>query len=172
MTEPKTVADAPLPQGLRYGPLAVVVFWTVIMGLLYLAMSHYLKPKSVTISTNGDLVIPKARDGHFYATGTVNGRPVVFMVDTGASLVTVSAEFAQAAGLGAGKPTVFRTANGDLSGRIVPDVPVTLGDVRVSGVRVGVGLVGGGVDEALLGQSFLAQFEVVLTKDQMTLRQK
>lgn len=172
MTEPKAVADTPLPRGLRYGPLGVVAFWMVIMGLLYLAMSHYLKPKPVTVTANGDLVIPKARDGHFYANGTVNSRPVVFMVDTGASLVTVSAEFAQAANMGAGKPTVFRTANGDLPGRIVPDVPVTLGGVRVSGVRVGVGLVGGDIDEALLGQSFLSQFDVVLVRDQMTLRQK
>ena len=52
------------------------------------------------------------------------------------------------------------------------DVPVTLGGVRVSGVRVGVGLLGGDIDEALLGQSFLSQFDVVLVRDQMTLRQK
>lgn len=172
MNEPQPASNAALARTLRYGPLGVVAFWTVIMGLLYGAMSYYLKPQPVTITAHGDLVIPKARDGHFYAPGTVNGRPVMFMVDTGATLVTVSAEFAQAAGLGAGKATVFRTANGDLQGRIVPDVPVTLGGVRVSGVRVGVGLVGGDVDEALLGQSFLSRFEVVLAKDQMTLRQK
>ena len=126
MTEPKTVADTPLPKGLRYGPLGVVAFWLVIMGLMYLAMSHYLKPKPVTITANGDLVIPKARDGHFYAHGTVNDRPVVFMVDTGASFVTVSAEFAKAAGIGAGKPTVFKTANGDLPGRIHHGLPPPL----------------------------------------------
>lgn len=52
----------------------------------------------------------------------------------------------------------------------MPDVPVTLGPIRVSGVRVGVGLVGGAVDEALLGQSFLSQFNITLSQDQMTLR--
>jgi aspartyl protease family protein len=40
----------------------------------------------------------------------------------------------------------------------------------VSGVRLGIGLVGGELNDALLGQSFLSKFEVILTKDQMVLR--
>ena len=156
----------------KWGPLAIVAFWLLVMGVLYVAMSHYLKPKPVVITATGDLVIPKARDGHFYAAGSVNGQPVQFMVDTGASLVTVSEPFARAAGMDAGVPTVFKTANGDLAGRIVAGVPVALGPVQVSSVRVGVGLVGGEVADALLGQSFLSQFEVVLSKEQMVLRHK
>lgn len=154
----------------RWEPLAMVAFWLLVLGTLYAVMHQYLKPKPVTITASGELVIPQSRDGHFYATGSVNGKPVTFMVDTGASLVTVSAPFAHSAGMGAGAPTVFKTANGDLQGRIVPDVPVTLGPIQVSGVRVGVGLVGGAVDEALLGQSFLSKFNITLSQDQMTLR--
>lgn len=156
----------------RWWPLVIIAFWLLVMGVLYAAMSHYLKPKPVVITARGDLVIPKAPDGHFYATGTVNGRAVRFLVDTGASLVTVSAPFARAAGIAAGEPTVFRTANGDIPGRIVPDVPVALGPVQVSSVRIGVGLVGGQDNDALLGQSFLSRFEVVLTQANMVLRHK
>ena len=57
------------------------------------------------------------KDGHFYASGSINGRPVNFLVDTRATLVTVSETFAREAGLSSGIPTVFRTANGDLQGR-------------------------------------------------------
>ncbi len=89
-----------------------MAFWLVIMGLLYVAMNHYLKPKPVIVSAAGDLVIRRARDGHFYAAGSINGRPVNFLVDTGATLVTVSEKFAREAGLSSGIPTVFRTANG------------------------------------------------------------
>lgn len=156
----------------RWWPLAIVAFWLLVMGVLYAAMTHYLKPKPVVITASGDLVIPKARDGHFYAAGMVNGQPVQFMVDTGASLVTVSEPFARAAGIAAGVPTVFKTANGDLPGHVVSGVPVALGPVQVSSVRVGVGLVGGKVDDALLGQSFLSRFEVVLTQEKMILRRK
>ena len=161
-----------LPTSLKWGPFAIVVFWVVVMGLLYVLMTHYLKPKPITITASGDLVIPRGRDGHFRAYGSVNGKPAYLLVDTGASLVTVSESFARAAGISAGVPTVFRTANGDLPGRIVSDVPVALGPIGVSGVRVGVGLVGGDVGDALLGQSFLSKFDITLSKEHMTLRQK
>lgn len=171
MTDPRTEQGEPARAGgMGWGPLGIVAFWMVVMGVLYALMTHYLKPKPVTVTAKGELVIPKARDGHFYAAGTVNGRAVMFMVDTGASLVVVSDAFARSAGVPEGLPTTFRTANGDLQGRIVKDVPVTLGPIRVSGVRVGVGLVGGDEDAALLGQSFLSKFDITMTKEQMTLR--
>lgn len=161
-----------LPGSLKWGPTAIVIFWLAVMGLLYAGMTHYLQPKPVSISATGDLVIPRARDGHFYASGRVNGKPVNFLVDTGASLVTVSEEFAKSAGISTGVPTLFKTANGDLRGRIVSGIPITLGPVSVSSVRVGVGLVGDDAGNALLGQSFLSRFEIVLSKEQMILRHK
>ena len=158
--------------GLRWGTLGILAFWLVVMAGLYFAMQQVLKPKAISVNMTGDLVIPRARDGHFYAPGTVNGRPVQFLVDTGASLVVVSEELARAAALGPGESTVFQTANGPLKGRTVSGVPVTVGPASVSGVRVGVGLVGLGPDAALLGQSFLSRFEVVLSGDQMVLRRR
>lgn len=156
----------------KTGFIPMMIFWCVVMGFLYMLMTHYLKPKPLVVSASGDVVIPRARDGHFYALGDVNGKPVNFLVDTGASMVTVSEQFARDAGMSGGVPTVFNTANGDMPGRIVSDIPVTLGPVGVSGVRVGVGFVGHEVGDALLGQSFLAKFEVLLEKDRMTLRKR
>src|SRR5450830_1584763 len=168
----KMRAPAALPTSLKWGPLAIMVFWIAVMGLLYAVMTQYLKPKPVLVSASGSLVIPRARDGHFYASGTVNGKPVNFLVDTGASLVTVSEQFARSAGFSAGVPTTFQTANGALPGRIVSDIPITLGPMNVSGMKVGVGLAGAEVGDALLGQSFLSKFEIVLSRDPMTLRQR
>lgn len=64
------------------------------------------------------------------------------------------------------------SANGDLPGRVVFDVPITIGPVDVSGVKVGVGFVGHAVGDALLGQSFLSKFEIILSKEQMILRKR
>ena len=164
--------SAEVSSGLKWGPLAIFIFWLVVIGLLYLVATQVLKPKPATVTANGDLVIPKARDGHYYAEGTVGGKSVMFMVDTGASTVTVSEALARTAGLGAGKPTTFQTANGAMRGRIVNDVPVTLGPISVSSVRVGVGLVGAEPEEALLGQSFLGKFDILMAGDKMTLRVK
>lgn len=164
--------SASISNGLKWGPLGIVVFWMAVMGVLYVAMNHYLKPKPLVISASGDLIISRARDGHFYAMGSVNGKTAKFLVDTGASLVTVSEQFAREAGMASGESAVFKTANGDLRGRIVRDVPVGLGPLDVSGVRVAVGFVGHEVGDALLGQSFLSKFEITLQKDQMTLRKR
>ena len=152
----------------------MMFIWLIILVSLYLVARHYLKPKPVLISANGEMVIARHRDGHFYATGTVAGKPVNFLIDTGASMITVSEQFAREAGIstGIGVPTLFKTANGDLPGRILSDMTVSMGPIDVSGVKVAVGLVGHEVSDALLGQNFLSKFDVTLQKDQMILRQR
>lgn len=154
----------------KTGLLPMMVFWGVVMGLLYLAMTHYLKPKQVQVLANGDLVISRSYDGHFYTVGTINGREAKFLVDTGASLVSVSEAFAQKALIRGGVPTTFKTANGDRLGRVVDDVGVSIGPVRMSNVKVGVGISANDEDEALLGQSFLSKFDITISKNQMVLR--
>ena len=158
-------------RGNRWAPLGIVVFWLAIMAALYFGFKQYEQPKTV-ISANGDVVIKRARDGHFYVAGHVNGNPVKFLVDTGASLVGVSEKFAQKAGLVGGESTFFKTANGDLPGRIIANVPINVGPISVSGIRVGVGLEGHEVNDALLGQNFLSKFDVLLRQDQMILRKR
>ena len=158
--------------GLAWGPLAIVLFWLALMGVLYAVMTQVLKPPPLVVSASGELTLSRARDGHFYAQGQIQGKPVTFLVDTGASLVVVSEAFAREAGLAQGSPTTFRTANGELPGRIVPGLTVAVGPASVSGTRVGVGLVGMDADVALLGQSFLSRFELVVSGDTLTLRAK
>lgn len=175
MTHPdssSTKKAHPANAGLRWGPLLILLFWLLVMAALYAVMRQVLKPPALTVAVTGELVIPRARDGHFYAQGQVHGRPVTFLVDTGASLVVVSQEFARTAGLAAGEATTFRTASGELEGRIVKGVTVSVGPASVSGTRVGVGLVGPDPAMALLGQSFLSRFEIVLSGDNMVLRGK
>ena len=162
-------AEQGITPGLKWGPLAIVVFWLVIMAAVYGGIKLVMQPRQITVSMAGDMTIPRARDGHFYAPGTIGGQPVVFLVDTGASYVTVSQAFADHAGIQGGSPTRFHTANGVIEGRIVADVPVSLGPASVSGVKVAVGMNGIARDQALLGQSFLSKFQITLTGDEMVL---
>ncbi|MCZ4314611.1 retropepsin-like aspartic protease [Comamonadaceae bacterium G21597-S1] len=162
--------DRGLTPGLKWGPLVIVVFWLLVMAIVYGGIKLVMKPREVTISMAGEMTIPRARDGHFYAPGTIGGQPVVFLVDTGASYVTVSQAFADHAGIHGGSPTRFHTANGVIEGRIVSDVPVSLGPAAVSGVKVAVGMNGIGRDQALLGQSFLSKFQITLSGNEMVLR--
>ncbi|MBB1076477.1 clan AA aspartic protease [Rhodoferax sp. 4810] len=160
----------PAPGPRQTGLIPMLLFWFVVMGLLYALMTHYLKPKQSQVLANGDLIIPRAQDGHFYAPGTVNGREVMFLVDTGASLVSVSEPLAQAARMTGGVPTTFHTANGERAGRVVDGVAVAVGPLRVTNVKVGVGLSLGDDAQALLGQSFLSKFDITLSQSQMVLR--
>nr|CBA31402.1 hypothetical protein Csp_F37350 [Curvibacter putative symbiont of Hydra magnipapillata] len=160
--------DAAAPR--QIGLIPLIVFWCVVMGLLYAGMSVYLQPKKAQVLANGDLIIPRALDGHFYTTGRIQGVEVTFLVDTGASLVTVSEAFARKAGLTGGTPTTFRTANGDRPGRVVEGASLSIGPVDARNIKIGVGLHGGEDDEALLGQSFLSKFDITLNKDHMVLK--
>lgn len=163
-------SGANLPNSLRWGHMGILAFWLVVMGLLYAGLSIYMKPKEATITAEGDLVIPRHRDGHFYVEGKLHGKPILFMVDTGATSVVVSEAFARAAGLPQGEPTTFMTANGTLRGATVRGIEVSAGPFSVSSANVGVGLVGGDADQGLLGQSFLSRFDVTISKKELVLR--
>jgi len=65
--------------------------------------------------TKGDaLRIRRDDDGHFWVNGEVNGRPVRFLVDSGATVTTLSRETAERAGVAprGGFGVMVETANG------------------------------------------------------------
>jgi aspartyl protease family protein len=65
------------------------------------------------IVSGGEVRVPVADDGHFWVDATVNGRPARFLVDSGASITTVSDETARAAGIRTdGRIRYIDTANG------------------------------------------------------------
>ena len=126
------------------------------------------------ISVNGlnEITIKIDKDGHFRLQGRINDKPVVFIVDTGATLVSVSEDFANSANLKGGSQVTMLTANGTRRGRVIDDVSVTAGSFTAPRVKVSIGLSGLGPNEALLGQSFLSQFEITLDDRQMIMRNK
>jgi aspartyl protease family protein len=66
-----------------------------------------------SISDGASVRIPVAEDGHFWVNAAVNGHPVRFIVDSGASVTTISVESAKAAGVPIGtERTAVNTANG------------------------------------------------------------
>ncbi|GHC85702.1 hypothetical protein GCM10007320_30940 [Pseudorhodoferax aquiterrae] len=154
------------------GALAMVAFWLAVMALLYWAMDRWQQPRAARVTATGELLIPRHADGHFRIPGTINGEPVLFLVDTGASVVGVSEALARRAGLQGGEPASFHTANGVREGRMVRAGRIELqGGASVRDLRVGVGLALGDDDaQALLGQNFLQHFEVRMDRDSMRLR--
>jgi aspartyl protease family protein len=66
-----------------------------------------------SIVSGGEVRVPVADDGHFWVDATVNGRPARFLVDSGASITTVSEATAREVGIRTdGRTAYISTANG------------------------------------------------------------
>ena len=108
------------------------------------------------------MTIPIDQDGHFRLRGFINDQPAMFLVDTGATYISVSDEFARRANLQGGSLVKFHTANGARTGHLVQGVTVIVGSFSVAAATVAVGTAGQG-SEDLLGQSFLRNFNITMT---------
>lgn len=147
------------------------VAWLGILAAGYWVAQHVLAPAPVTqvlVSGNPEIVVPADRNGHFYLDGAINGVPVRFMVDTGATYVSVGADFARRAGLPAGVPGYFNTANGSVEGRMVRGQTVRAQGFEIAGLTVAVMPAAG--TEGLLGQNFLRRFAVSQSRGELRLR--
>ncbi len=81
----------------------------------FLALGQRLKAEAVgtPIADRKQVRIPIADDGHFWVEAAVNGRSGRFLVDSGASVTTISREMARASGVpDSGQHIVVDTANG------------------------------------------------------------
>jgi aspartyl protease family protein len=111
--------------------------------------------------------------GHFAADGLVNGMPVRFFVDTGASLVSLPASEASRLSIDyrKGQKALMGTANGTTTGYLVKLDTVKVGSVTLHGVDAVV-MDGGGLGSPLLGMSFLNRMDMKREGDIMTLTRR
>lgn len=120
---------------------------------------------------SGSITLERENDGHFYAEARVNGAPVRFLIDTGASGIALDEADARSAGLAfdpAQSEVIGTGPSGQVRGHFVRLNRVELGLKSVSDSPAVI-LEGG--DRSLLGQSFLSQFgSVEIHDDTMVLR--
>jgi aspartyl protease family protein len=120
-------------------------------------------------STGSKIVLTAGSGGHFTTLGSINGRSVPFLVDTGATAVSMSQ--AQAEQLGVryreGRRLVAQTANGAVQAYVVSLTTVRIGDVEVHGVEALV--IPAQMSHVLLGNTFLSRFQMRRDNDILTL---
>lgn len=124
---------------------------------------------AVSDSGNKRVVLTAGSGGHFFTSGQINGRAAQMVVDTGATVVSLSVAEAQRMGLNfrGGQPLQVSTANGVVPGWRIRLDSVRVGDVMVYGVDALVS--SGSMPYVLLGNSFLTHFQMTRTNDQMVL---
>ncbi len=105
------------------------------------------------------VIVPRDAFGHFRSEGRIDGRSVGFLIDTGASVIALTADDAAMLGLHPGNSeyrVLLKTANG-----VVRAAPTTLDMVEIGDIMVrdvaAVVMPDGALDENLLGMSFLSR---------------
>lgn len=127
----------------------------------------------VAASSDSDrLVLQADGQGHFFTTGTINGVSVRFLVDTGASMISLGASDARRMGLdfNRGQKGISQTANGQ-----VMVSKVQLDNVRIGGMtlhQVDAVIHQTDLPIALLGMSVLNRMEMQRDGSTMTLKKR
>ena len=111
-----------------------------------------------------------AAHGMFKTLGYINGRAVDFLVDTGATLVSMDEKQALALGITnyrQGRPITQHTANGSIQSYLITLDSVKVGAIEINHVHASVG---GNQNIILLGNSFLSELDVEMTPNRLILK--
>lgn len=169
---PKTLAVGESSKGVK---LLVVEDAAVMLDIdgkkVRVAIGH---PVSIGGNGGAGQMAVLSADGHgaFSTDGAINGVPVNFVVDTGASLVSMSQSTARKVGINymAGRQGRFKTANGEVTAWIVQIKEVTVKGITLRDIE-GV-VMPSEIPQVLLGMSFLSRVEMHREGSSMTLRRR
>jgi aspartyl protease family protein len=166
------------PSGEAIGRWMVYAAWILLIGLLTFLFSRWLDLQNnpnrhllVSSDSTGEtqLTLNRNRMGHYVAPGRINGVPVVFLLDTGATNVAVPDDLANRIGLERGLPITSMTANGLVRSWLTELRSVELGPLEMSGVKASI-LPNMPGSEVLLGMSFLRHLELIQRDGQLILK--
>jgi aspartyl protease family protein len=116
-----------------------------------------------------EVIMTAGPGGHFTSAGAINGKAVHFMVDTGATLVSLGRNDAERLGidLQGARSAMTQTANGPVPVQLVVLSRVRVGDLELP--NVGAAVVPQPMPLVLLGNSFLARLHMRRDNDVMRL---
>lgn len=155
----------------------IVAAWVLLLVLLTWFFNERLERQrnpnmQVMSSDTGDgtpaVRLERNRYGHYVASGFINDQPVEFMLDTGASDVSIPQSVAEQLGLQKGRPVTYQTANGTIRAWQTVVDEIRLGGLRVGSVRASINP---NVSDTgiLLGMSFLKHLDFSQQGNTLTL---
>ena len=167
------------PYTRRIGKGMAIAAWVMALALLTLFFNRYLDDQhnpnqkvhsSLDAGGVREVILQRNPFGHYVANGTINGKPVEFMVDTGASDVSIPATLAGDLGLKRGRRARYQTANGAVTAYQTVVAELTLGAITLRNVPASINP---GADDLgiLLGMSVLKRVEFTQRGDTLILRQ-
>jgi len=155
-----------------------VLGWIVILGILSVYFSRYLDQqnnpnKAISTYQTDDfkqVQLQRNRYDHYVASGMINSTEVVFILDTGATDVSIPEEVAQKLRLKAGIKIPVHTANGQIDVYATTLDRVSLGEIELHNISANINPHMQG-EEVLLGMSFLRHLDFSQQGEQLLIRQ-
>ncbi|MBC2835398.1 retropepsin-like aspartic protease family protein [Paragemmobacter straminiformis] len=156
--------------------MRVAIAWGLIFGGvaagygLWNDMGGFAPPPQM-VAQGGEITVPRAADGHYYLTLQINGTPIRFLADTGASNMVLSLKDARKLGIDP-EALVYlgqaSTANGPVATARVTLPSMQLGPYDDTDFSAWVNR--GEMDGSLLGMDYLRLYRVEIAGDEMILR--
>jgi aspartyl protease family protein len=136
-------------------------------------LAEQFNPNSQPISSQTagaiEVRLKQNRGGHYMATGGINGESVLFLLDTGATQVSVPMHLAEQLGLQKGRGSWVQTANGRVQVAQTRIASLTIGDIELTDVAAHLNP-GMQDNKILLGMSALKQLEFTQRGEWLSLR--
>ena len=159
------------------GKWMVLLAWICGIGLLVMVFSNLLEkqvnpnsePQSMRVGSQTEVRLKQNKAGHYVTSGYINGKEVVFLVDTGATDVSVPAHLASQLQLTAGRQGLANTANGVIRVAQSRINTLRIGDIVLHDVKANLNP-GMQDNHILLGMSVLRQLEFTQRGDWLILR--
>lgn len=124
------------------------------------------EPPAINIVSEGVVELQQSADGHYYIPGTINGAPLQFMIDTGASITTLKRDIALAGGIRDCRAAKLNTANGVVEACIGLMPELRIGPYIINNAEVASNP---NTEVNLLGMNVLSQFQINTEKGVMRL---
>ncbi len=156
----------------------IYLAWILFLGLLTLATNKLLEKQNnpnqtVAIHYDNDhiakVTLIQNRQGHYVANGKINGKKVTFLLDTGATQISIPENIAQRLQLKKGYPLQVTTANGSITVFSTHLNSVSLGAITLLNLRAHINPYMDG-NEILLGMNFMRHLEMTQRNKQLLLR--
>lgn len=162
----------------KMAKIFVWIAWIIALALLMFIFQGVLdkqfNPNSnpevrLTSAGKAEVVLNQNRQGHYVARGTINSEPVTFLLDTGATQVSIPAHIADKLGLAALGNYRVQTANGSVTVYKTEITQLSLGNIFLYNVAAHINPAMK-TDEILLGMSALKQVDFTQKGKQLILR--